>query len=200
MTGRTIGARSMLPGNKYQRDAETILKALEEEPDNLRYMFYLAQSYRDAGMIAESVTWYTKRFEIGGWFEEQFICALNLTRLLNSKEWAWKAHEICPQRTESLVSYISVCRAQAKWSRELLSMAIYASMIPKPEGTFLFLEADNYDWKVWDELSIVASYCQAFDTAKAAYIHLLKENKYPPEQDARIRNNFKQTLTLAQKS
>jgi hypothetical protein len=73
-------------------------------------------------------------------------------------------------------------------------------MIPKPEGTFLFLEADNYDWKVWDELSIVASYCQAFDTAKAAYIHLLKENKYPPEQDARIRNNFKQTLTLAQKS
>ena len=200
MTGRTIGARSMLPGNKYQRDAETILKALEEEPDNHRYMFYLAQSYRDAGMIAESVTWYTKRFEIGGWFEEQFICALNLTRLLNSKEWAWKAHEICPQRTESLVSYISVCRAQAKWSRELLSMAIYASMIPKPEGTFLFLEADNYDWKVWDELSIVAAYCQAFDTAKAAYIHLLKENKYPPEQDARIRNNFKQTLTLAQKS
>jgi len=200
MTGRTIGARSMLPGNKYQRDAETILKALEEEPNNARYMFYLAQSYRDAGMVAESVTWYTKRFEFGGWFEEQFICALNLTRLLNSKEWAWKAHEICPQRTESLVSYISVCRAQAKWSRELLSMAIYASMIPKPEGTFLFLEADNYDWKVWDELSIVAAYCQAFDTAKAAYIHLLKENKYPPEQDARIRNNFKQTLTLAQKS
>lgn len=200
MTGRTIGARSMLPGNKYERDAETILKALEEEPDNLRYMFYLAQSYRDAGIIHKAVGWYEKRFEAGGWFEERYVCALNLTRLLNSKDWAWKAHEICPQRSESLVSYIADCRAKGNWSRELLSMALYASIIPKPEGTFLFLEADTYDWKVWDELSIVASYVKAFDIAKTAYTRLLKDSKYPPEQDARIRNNFKQTLMLAQKS
>lgn len=200
MTGRTMGARSMLEGNKYQRDAETILEALKEEPENMRYMFYLAQSYRDAGMREESITWYKKRFEAGGWIEEQFICALNLTRLLDCKEWAWKAHEICPNRTESLVSYMALCRAQGKWSRELLSMAMYASSIPKPEGTFLFLEADTYDWKVWDETSIIASYCKAFDVAKVAYTRLLKENKYPPEQEARIRENFKQTLMLAQKN
>uniref|UniRef100_A0A6C0HG57 Glycosyltransferase 2-like domain-containing protein n=1 Tax=viral metagenome TaxID=1070528 RepID=A0A6C0HG57_9ZZZZ len=200
MTGRTIGARSMLEGNKYQRDAETILEALKEEPENMRYMFYLAQSYRDAGMRDESITWYKKRFDAGGWIEEQFICALNLTRLLGCKEWAWKAHEICPNRIESLVSYMSLCRSQGKWSRELLSMCLYASSIPKPEGTFLFLESDTYDWKVWDETSIVATYCKAYDVAKVAYIRLLKENKYPPEQEARIRENFKQTLMLAQKS
>ena len=200
MTGRTMGARSMLEGNKYQRDAETILEALKEEPENMRYMFYLAQSYRDAGMREESITWYKKRFEAGGWIEEQFICALNLTRLLGCKEWAWKAHEICPNRTESLVSYMALCRAQGKWSRELLSMAMYASSIPKPEGTFLFLESDTYDWKVWDETSIIASYCKAFDVAKVAYTRLLKDKKYPPEQEARIRENFKQTLMLAQKS
>lgn len=200
MTGRTMGARSMLEGNKYKHDAETLLKALEDEPENQRYMFYLAQSYRDAGMQAESIAWYTKRFEAGGWFEERYVCALNLTRLLQSKEWAWKAHEICPQRSECLVSYIAVCRAQGKWSRELLSMCMYASIIDKPKGTFLFLESDTYDWKVWDELSIVASYTKAFDIAKMAYTRLLKENKYPPEQDARIRENFKQTLMLAQMS
>jgi glycosyltransferase involved in cell wall biosynthesis len=200
MTGRTIGARSMLEGNKYQRDAETILEALKEEPENMRYMFYLAQSYRDAGMRDESITWYKKRFDAGGWIEEQFICALNLTRLLGCKEWAWKAHEICPNRIESLVSYMSLCRAQSKWSRELLSMCLYASSIPKPEGTFLFLESDTYDWKVWDETSIVASYCKAYDVAKVAYTRLLKDKKYPPEQEARIRENFKQTLMLAQKS
>jgi glycosyltransferase involved in cell wall biosynthesis len=200
MTGRTIGARSMLEGNKYQRDAETILEALKEEPENMRYMFYLAQSYRDAGMRDESITWYKKRFEAGGWIEEQFICALNLSRLLGSKEWAWKAHEICPNRIESLVSYMALCRAEGKWSRELLSMCLYASSIPKPEGTFLFLESDTYDWKVWDETSIIAAYCQAFDVAKVAYTRLLKDKKYPPEQEARIRENFKQTLMLAQKS
>jgi glycosyltransferase involved in cell wall biosynthesis len=200
MSGRTMGARSMIPGNKYQRDAETILEALKEEPENMRYMFYLAQSYRDAGMIPESITWYKKRFEAGGWIEEQFICALNLTRLLGCKEWAWKAHEICPNRIESLVSYMSLCRSQGKWSRELLSMCLYASSIPKPEGTFLFLESDTYDWKVWDETSIVATYCKAYDVAKVAYTRLLKDKKYPPEQEARIRENFKQTLMLAQKS
>lgn len=200
MTGRTMGARSMLEGNKYQRDAETILEALKEEPENMRYMFYLAQSYRDAGMREESITWYKKRFEAGGWIEEQYICALNLTRLLDCKEWAWKAHEICPNRTESLVSYMALCRSQGKWSRELLSMAMYASSIPKPEGTLLFLETDTYDWKVWDETSIIASYCKAFDVAKVAYTRLLKDKKYPPEQEARIRENFKQTLMLAQKN
>ena len=200
MTGRTIGARSLIEGNKYQRDAETILEALKEEPDNMRYMFYLAQSYRDAGMHPESITWYTKRFEAGGWIEEQYICALNLTRLLGSKEWAWKAHELCPQRIESLVSYISLCRSQAKWSRELLSMCLYTARLPKPPGTFLFLEADTYDWKIWDELSIVSTFCGAFDVAKEAYIRLLKEKKYPPDQDARIRANFKETLNAAQRS
>jgi len=198
MTGRTIGARSMLPGNKYQRDAETILEALKEEPENHRYMFYLAQSYRDAGMNAESIQWYIKRYDAGGWVEERYVSALNLTRLLGSKEWAWKAHELCPVRIESLVSYISICRSKALWSRELLSMCLYASSIPKPEGTFLFLESDVYDWKIWDELSIVSCYCKAFDVSKQAYTRLLNEKKYPAEHDARIRENFKQTLMLAQ--
>ncbi len=79
-------------------------------------------------------------------------------------------------------------------------MCLYTSSITKPEGTFLFLESDSYDWKIWDELSIVACYCRAFDVSKQAYTKLLSEKKYPPEQDARIRENFKQTLMLAQTS
>jgi glycosyltransferase involved in cell wall biosynthesis len=201
MTGRTMGARSQLEGNKYKRDAETILEALKEEPNNDRYKFYLAQSYRDAGMYAESIEWYIKRFEAGGWFEEQYICALNLARLLQSKDWAWRAHEICPNRTESLVSYMSYCRMTNKWSRELLSMALYTSSIGKPEGTLLFLEIDNYEWKVWDELSIIAFYCKAFDVSRMAYMKLLKEKKYPPEHEPRIKDNFKQLIMLmAQKN
>ena len=196
MTGRTMGARSLLEGNKYKRDAETILEALKEEPGNDRYKFYLAQSFRDAGMYPEAIEWYQKRFEAGGWVEEQYICALNLTRLLQSKEWAWKAHEICPNRTESLVSYMTYCRMKSSWSRELLSMSLYASSIRKPDGTLLFLEIDNYEWKVWDELSIIAVYCRAFDVAKMAYTKLLQEKKFPSEHEPRIKENFKQLITL----
>jgi glycosyltransferase involved in cell wall biosynthesis len=200
MIGRTMGARSLIDGNKYKRDAETILEALKKEPTNDRYMFYLAQSYRDAGMHPEAIEWYTKRFEAGGWVEEQYICALNLTRLLKSKDWAWKAHEIFPRRSESLVSYMTYCRMTNSWSRELLSMAMYASTIPKPEGTLLFLEVDNYEWRVWDELSVISVFCGALEIARSAYMKLLKDNKFPPDQETRIKTNFKLVIeAMAQK-
>ena len=198
MVGRTMGARSKIDGNKYKRDAEVLLKELEEEPNNDRYMFYLAQSYRDAGMYPEAIEWYQKRFDFGGWIEEKYICALNLTRLLRSKEWAWKAHEIFPTRSESLVSYMMHCRMNAMWSRELLAMSLYATSIPKPTGTLLFLETDNYDWKVWDELATISFFCGAVDLSKQTFLKLLKENKYPPEQNERIRTNFKIILEAMQ--
>jgi len=191
MTGRTMGNRSLLEGNKYKRDAETILEALKEEPDNERYMFYLAQSYRDAGMHEESIHWYKKRFEVGKWFEEQFISALNLTRMTCDKEWAWKGHEVCPTRSESLVSYMMYCRSTGKWSRELLAMALYASTITKPTGSVLFLEPDIYDWRVWDELGIIAYYCGQKEISKMACSKLLSENKFPPDQRQRIETNLR---------
>jgi hypothetical protein len=77
-------------------------------------------------------------------------------------------------------------------------MAIYASNIPKPVGTFLFLENDSYEWKVWDELSIIASYCKHFEIAKKAYMKLLSDKNYPKEQEERIKNNFKQILIMEQ--
>jgi glycosyltransferase involved in cell wall biosynthesis len=191
MTGRTMGNRSLQEGNKYQRDAETLLKALEEEPENERYMFYLAQSYRDAGMHEAAIKWYKKRFEVGKWVEEQFVSALNLARLTNDKDWAWKGHEIFPMRSESLVAYMSHCRSNGKWSRELLAMALYASTITKPKETVLFLEIDVYDWRVWDELAIIAFFTGQKAITKMACEKLLAEKKFPESQRDRIETNLK---------
>ena len=38
--------------DKFERDIRLLREALEKEPDNHRYWFYLAQSYRDAGRTA----------------------------------------------------------------------------------------------------------------------------------------------------
>jgi tetratricopeptide (TPR) repeat protein len=190
MIGRTMGARTLEPGNKYAKDAEVILKALETEPDNERYMFYLAQSYRDAGMPEESIKWYTKRFEIGRWAEERFISALNLTRLLNSKEWAWKAHEISPIRIESLVAYASSARMNRNVNHETLAMLLYASSVPRPKGQTLFLETDAYDWRVWDELAMCTLILGKFEITKMACTRLLKEGHLPPEHVDRVKQIF----------
>jgi glycosyltransferase involved in cell wall biosynthesis len=190
MTCRHTGARNLDP-NKKDRDINVLLKGVAAEPDNERYVFYLAMTYRDYNMPEEAVHWYKKRFEMGKWTEEMFVSGLWITRILNSKEWAWKAHEANPCRIESLVSYMSYCRANSLWSRELLSMALYASSIPKPTNQMLFLEPDAYDWKVWDELSIIAFYCGDKALAKKATLKLLKDNLMPADQRARIEANLK---------
>ena len=194
MIGRTIGNRSLQDGNKYLKDAEVILKELETEPENERYVFYLAQSYRDGGNIEEAVKWYKKRVEMGKWQEEQCVAAMNIARLTQDKEWAWKAHELNPRRNESLVAYASYCRSKSMFSSELLSMIMYATTIAKPTANVLFIENDVYDWRMWDELAVIAFHTGRKDIAKTAGARLLTENQFPPDQRARIENNLKCAL------
>lgn len=190
MTSRRLGDRNKC-ADKMKRDIAVFLKALEDEPNNERYVFYLAQSYRDDGQIDEAVKWYTKRFEMGRWYEEMYISAYNVAKLTHSKEWTWKAHHCNPKRIECLVSYLSFCRMTNQFSCELLAMALYASTVPKPTDQHLFLENDIYDWKVWDELSIIAFYCGRKDIAKMASEKLIADNKAPAAQMERIKNNYK---------
>jgi hypothetical protein len=70
-------------------------------------------------------------------------------------------------------------------------MILYASSITKPEQQVLFVESDCYDWKVWDELSIISCFTGHLETAKRASIKLIHEEKFPPEQRGRIENNLK---------
>jgi glycosyltransferase involved in cell wall biosynthesis len=194
MVGRTLGARTKEAGNKYKKDADELLVALQSEPENERYMFYLAQSYRDCGMYPESIEWYTKRYNAGKWAEERFISALNLTRLTGLKEWAWKAHELSPIRSESIVAYVTACRMKREINHEVLSMILYASSIQRPTGTILFLEIDNYEWRVWDELAMIAIFLGKREIAKMACTKLLKDGKLPAEHTERIKLIFKHSI------
>lgn len=194
MVGRTLGNRSKQDGNKYLRDAEVLLKEIEKEPDNERYVFYLAQSYRDGGNIPEAIKWYKKRVEMGKWKEEQCVSAMNIAKLLHDKEWAWKAHELSPTRNESLVHYASYCRSNNLFTAELLALIMYATTITKPKENVLFVESDIYEWRMWDELSIIAYHTGRKDIAKQAGARLLTDNLFPAEQRARIENNLKCAL------
>lgn len=194
MVGRTLGNRSKQDGNKYLKDAEVLLAEHLKDPENERNVFYLAQSYRDGGNIPEAIKWYKKRVEMGKWKEEQCVSAMNLARLLQDKEWAWRAHEFNPMRNESLVWYVSYCRAKNLFTHELLATILYATTIPKPTENVLFVEKDVYEWRMWDELSIVAFYMGRKDLAKQAGARLLNENLFPDEQRARIENNMRLAL------
>src|SRR5688572_3907308 len=82
ITGWFDSARNRLdPVEKYSRDAKVLEAALEREPDNARYVFYLAQSYRDSKQFEAARRTYERRSKMGGWEEEAWYAALWRARL-----------------------------------------------------------------------------------------------------------------------
>jgi len=174
--------------DKFVRDIRLLNEALVEEPNNHRYMFYLAQSYKDNGEKIEAIKWYIKRFEAGGWAEEKYFCAYQIAKITHDKEWVWKAYENDSRRIEAFWDYLAYCRMIGKFTQETYVMALHASTLAKPENA-LFIESDIYEWKIFDELSIVAYYTGHKDVALTASNRLLSDRKFPPDQEARIIKN-----------
>ena len=72
---RRLGNRSQDP-KKYLNDAEILIKNIEKDSEHkLRYMYYIAQSYKDYGDLESAIEWYQKRVSENGWIEEKFISA-----------------------------------------------------------------------------------------------------------------------------
>jgi hypothetical protein len=79
-------------------------------------------------------------------------------------------------------------------NHEVLSIALYASSIPKPTGSILFLELDTYEWRVWDELAMISLILGKRELTKMACTKLLKEGKLPADQVDRVKAIFKHAI------
>lgn len=66
---------------KYLRHADIILKDIELNGMTSRNVFYLAQSYRDAGEHEKAIEWYSKRLPMMGFYEEVYVSQLNIAIL-----------------------------------------------------------------------------------------------------------------------
>ncbi|MEU5316419.1 hypothetical protein AB0G67_06790 [Streptomyces sp. NPDC021056] len=86
-----VGGGGRLQGSerkKYLRDAAILKDGLAKEPDNARYAFYLAQSWRDADEPAKALAAYDRRAAMDGFAEEAFCArpyAARLARTLKRK-------------------------------------------------------------------------------------------------------------------
>lgn len=68
--------------DKFERDERLLLQGIndpETTPDlHIRYLFYLAQTYFHLSQFEDSIKWYKKRVEAGGWGEEVFYSLLRI--------------------------------------------------------------------------------------------------------------------------
>lgn len=190
------GGRSQDP-KTYLKDVEILRRALETEPNNTRNVFYLAQSFREAGLLQEALDTYHRRVALEEWDEEVWYAKLQIA-MLNERLNAdaaivhlayLEAYAYRPARAEPLVELARYLRLKGQHTLGAL-YAQRATEIPYP-ADILFIDAAIYAWRALDELSV--SGFNAGPTfrhaAMCASERLIQEGRYPEVEHDRILQN-----------
>jgi len=167
--------------NKFERDITLLQDGIKEEPNNGRYYFYLANSYFNTGRHGESIQYYKKRIELGGWVEEIFYSYLNLghaymkTGQDGDAIFAWmNGYNHHSSRSETIYE---ICKYYREKGKNKLAMVFYniGHSIPYPVNDSLFIHKDVYDTGFDYELSILGYYNNYPDTFKV-FSRLMNKN------------------------
>jgi glycosyltransferase involved in cell wall biosynthesis len=207
VSARTEGARNVgiTPVEKYSRDAETLAKAIEDEPENARYQFYLAQSYFDSQQWEKSREAYRKRVEMGGWNEEvyysQFRVAM-ICGILNDPPQEtihefMSAFSIRPVRAEPLIEVSKIYRSLEKPAAAYV-FAKQAVELPYPKEDILFISEDVYSYGALDEISATAYYAGHALEGYNATKKILEDKLIPEPHLERVKKNFEQYQNVMQ--
>lgn len=190
-----VSARDSNP-NKYLDDIRVLQKGLEDEPDNVRYQFYLAQSYRNVGMYEKAIETYMKRIKMGGWREELYdshynigLCMMNLSTESETIE-KWMADTVAkfPHRAEPLHALAVHFRKKNNFEKAYR----YAKLgvgIPYPHKDILFVRGTVYDYELKDELAIASHYVGNYHDSIELWLDII--DKVPESYIPRLINNMK---------
>jgi len=192
VTARTEGSRSQ-DGRKYERDAELLEAELASgSGDASRTLFYLAQSYRDAGNRDKAIETYKNRIAHGGWVEETYMSYIFLIQsaetLADRLAYAWKAQALVPSRREAAFEVVSFARQTNQFTQEVYALGLAYKDMPM-NTSHLFVNTAAYDWQYDDEVSIVAYYTNHYQTSLDLARRALET--CPPFHRPRIQDNIR---------
>jgi glycosyltransferase involved in cell wall biosynthesis len=180
---RSEGCRSQ-DANKYLNDAKVLEAALKKEPFNHRYTFYLAQSYRDAGLKEKAADAYKLRAAMGGWDQEVFFSkyqAALLEEELGNADWIESytdAFQYRPTRAEPLYHLARKFRLSGNYLMGYL-VASHGCQIPYPKDV-LFVKKWIYDYGLLLEKSVSAYWLGKYEECLQISQKILKEPNLPP--------------------
>jgi len=153
--------------DKFERDIRLLLDGIREEPNNVRYYFYLANSYHDSGRFGEAINVYKKRIEFGGWIEEVWysyyrigLCFKNMGKMDDAINSWLNGFNYYPDRLEGMYEILKHYRIHSK--HQLGDMIYQQSKkildLNKNRDNYLFLHNDIYTDKIYYEYTIIACY------------------------------------------
>ncbi|GAA1729315.1 glycosyltransferase [Microcella frigidaquae] len=170
---------------KLERDVELLGLDLLDNPDSARTVFYLAQTYRDAGEHQLALEHYQRRAAMGGW-EEEVFWSLYQAALIEEKTAsptagdafirAWDAR---PERAEPLYRLAR----RHRLLRQHHAAWLYASAAAALEhpADSLFVEAEIYRWGAAFERADAAWRLGHLDLARTEADRILALDGIPDE-------------------
>lgn len=180
------GARSRDP-QKYLKDAQILEAALKDEPDNTRYMFYLAQSYACANENAKAIEHYEKRVQMGGGLHgEIFWSLLQIAILQEALEMPSdvvlasyrRASAQNRLRAEPYYYIASYYRKKGEYEKGY-EVAKLGAIMPFPKDDLLFVQDWIYDYGFTFEASICDYWCGRYKECQESCLTLLQNSKLP---------------------
>jgi tetratricopeptide (TPR) repeat protein len=153
--------------DKFLRDIRLLTQGLIDEPNNDRYTFYLANSYRDSGQYQQAIDTYKKRVLLGGWREEVWMsyysignCYKQLNDMPNAIFYWLEGYQFYQDRIENLYEIIQYYRLKGQ---NTLAYKFYEIADYHRKNTHstdhLFYQKDVYDYKLDYEYTIIGYYC-----------------------------------------
>jgi glycosyltransferase involved in cell wall biosynthesis len=193
----TFGDRSINNGSKFTRDIKLLLQGIIDEPNNSRYYFYLAQSYKDINDNKNAIKYYKKRVEMGGWMEEVYY-SLYMIGICKQREGLnfeneilydyLKAFNYRKNRLEALYEIVKYYRMNKKY-REGYSYGMLGIINTFPKDV-LFIDRDIHTYKFIDEMAICAYWIKDYKLSIKLNNKLLKLDCLDNINRNRIKNNL----------
>ena len=175
--------------NRCARDYALLKKAYQDNPDDLRSIFYLGQTCQFLDEWDQAIFYYQKRLDLGELSEEKYLAAYRIACAIeymvegvqeNTQGYTWddalryylKAHGMIPYRAEPLFRIACYYIRHNQHALAYL-FAIRAAQLPYPSNNSLFVEKKIYDYSRYAILGQCALYAGEIGIGKEAILHAM---------------------------
>ena len=191
------GGASSYDPEKFVKNVRLLTEGLKKDPNNSRYVFYLAESYRDSGDKAKALEFFQKRVDMGGWEEEVFWSKLQIGHMLKGLglssniviESYKAAHEFRPHRAEPIYYLCDLYMKEAKY-KDAYQYLKARDLISKPlNKDCLFNEDWIENYGLLFQLSVCAYYIGHYQESLEDCDKLLANQELTKEMREQVEKN-----------
>lgn len=180
--------------DKFDRDIKLLTQGIVDEPNNVRYYFYLAQSYKDIGDKANAIKYYTTRVQMGGWFEEIFYSYLMMGELTypdqQCVEYFNKSFEVSGKARAEPIYWLAKYWIEKKYYIKAYGYVVQGLKIPYPTDQYLFINDSIYNKNLFELLGQIAFYSGKTLPGLYACDYIKFESDKPNEEFKQIQTYY----------